>query len=224
MKFRMNIIGLAAFVLLAASGCSPSSDPLTDSFSYEAEDLELLVNLSTQALTCKKATAAEIQVVNQGNLKKQEFLDQCAQVTGGSAWCSQLIRPNPDSVSIFRCTYGSTQVHQLIHPDTGTWKNAFTAVQLIQELEQKGLRVCKIYNWWRPEPYNKNVSGAAGRHPYATSIDVRFCSNSDADRGFEELCKQRKLGRIRAIGHYGSSALHFGVGDATANTWGRSCP
>ncbi|MGE3682694.1 MAG: hypothetical protein AB7G93_13295 [Bdellovibrionales bacterium] len=231
MKFRMNIIGLGVFLgALGLVACGEQSHfqsekvaPSIDN-SHETEDLELYGDNLVNALACKKATTAQISVVNQGNTKKDAFLQQCARETGGSAWCNQLIRPNPSSISVFRCTYGSSQVHQLIHPDTATWKNAIQAVRLIQELEQKGLRVCQIYNWWRPEPYNKNVGGAAGRHPYATSVDVRFCSNADANHGFNELCKYRKEGRIRAIGHYGTSALHFGMGDSNGNTWGKSCP
>lgn len=173
---------------------------------------------------CVKATSSQIAVVNQGNLKKDAFLEQCALATAGSPWCNQLVRPNPDSISTFRCTYGTNQMHQLIHPNENTWKHAFNAVKLIQELEQKGFRIKIVYNWWRPEPYNKNVGGAAGRHPMGTSVDVRFVTNSQADQAFLELCKYRKQGRVRAIGHYGTNALHFGIGDSTGNTWGKSCP
>lgn len=229
-KPKISVVGLCLFLgMFTLTACGnqndfPQADQVSEKPNYEAEDLELFDDNFVHALACKKATSAQISVVNQGNTKKAAFLQQCARETGGSAWCNQIIRPNPSSISTFRCTYGSSQVHQLIHPNTATWKNAIQAVRLIQELEQKGLRVCQIYNWWRPEPYNKNVGGAAGRHPYATSVDVRFCSNADANRGFDELCKFRKAGRIRAIGHYGTSALHFGIGDSTGNTWGRSCP
>lgn len=230
MKFRMNLAFLAAiFFPLLIAGCGNAGQGSTDNVK-PGEISPQLPNTGEMdedlvgALGCKKATAQQIRVVNQGNAKKEDFLQRCARETGGSAWCSQLTRPNPSSISTFRCTYGTSQVHQLIHPSETTWKNAIGAVRLIQELEQKGYRVCLIYNWWRPEPYNQNVGGAAGRHPLATSVDVRFCSNSDANKAFDELCKYRKQGRIRAIGHYGTNALHFGVGDSTGNTWGRSCP
>lgn len=143
--------------------------------------------------------------------------------TNGSFWCDQVVRPNPKSVNTFRCTYGSSQAHNLIHPDESTWKYPIEGVRILQDLSAKGIKISQIYNWWRPEPYNKNVGGAAGRHPYGTSIDVRFASNSEADRAFKELCKMRKAKRLRAIGHYGSASLHIGVGDKTANTWGKSC-
>lgn len=228
-KSKISIVGILIFIgIFGLVACGNQSDfqavGSSEKTVYEAEDLELFDDNLVYALACKKATSAQISVVNQGNAKKDTFLQQCARETGGSSWCAQLIRPNPNSISVFQCTYGNSQVHQLIHPNTGTWKNAIKAVLLIQELEQKGLRVCQIYNWWRPEPYNKNVGGAAGRHPFATSVDVRFCSNADADRGFTELCKYRKQGRIRAIGHYGTSALHFGIGDSAGNTWGKTCP
>lgn len=191
---------------------------------YE-DDLELLIEQSeVMPFACQSASSSQLKQVNDGNIKLSKFVQQCARATGNSAWCAELTRPNPASHATFHCTYSSKQAHSLIHPDENTWKHAFGAVLLIQELEQKGLRVCSIYNWWRPEPYNKNVGGAAGRHPYGTSVDVRFCSNSDANRAFDELCKLRKQGKIRAIGHYGTSALHFGMGDSVGNTWGRSCP
>lgn len=172
---------------------------------------------------CRRATTAQIYEVNLGNDKKDEFLDRCVRETKSSHWCNQLVHPNWNSESMFRCTYGSNQVHQLIHPKESTWKYAITAVKIVQELSRKNIKACKIYNWWRPEPYNKNVGGAKGRHPYGTSVDVRFCNEREANRAFAELCKMRSKRRIRAIGHYGSSSLHIGVGDRLANTWGKRC-
>lgn len=190
-----------------------------------ADEFENNINLpgDLQELGCARASSAQLRVINKGNVKKGEFLNYCLGNTGNSNWCQQLVRPNPDSKSIFNCTYGSAQAHQLIYPEKNIWAYAIGAVQLVQKLQQKGLRICEIYNWWRPEPYNKNVGGAAGRHPFGTSVDVRFCSSSDAIKGFDELCKYRKQGLIRAIGYYGGTGVHFGVGDKTANTWGRSC-
>ena len=98
------------------------------------------------------------------------------------------------------------------------------ASQLVKELEKKGIKVCLIYNWWRPEPYNANVGGAAGRHPYGTSVDTRMCTLADMEKAFTQLCEWREEGRLRAIGYYGSTGLHFGMGDAVANTWGKDCP
>lgn len=227
MTFKKNVVGVWVLAVSVVVGCGYPSDfsprAIRTIASDSAPDL-IDDSYFSPVAACTKATSSQLAAVNQGNQKKTEFLNQCAQATGNSAWCTQIIRPNPDSISTFRCTYGENQVHQLIHPDKSTWKNAINAVKLIQELEQKGFRIKLIYNWWRPEPYNKNVGGAAGRHPYATSVDVRFISNTQADQAFDELCKYRKQGRIRAIGHYGTNALHFGMGDATGNTWGRTCP
>jgi len=172
---------------------------------------------------CLRASSSQKEYVTLGWTKKDEFLQQCAAKTGNSSWCAQLVRPNPSSKSTFGCTYGTSQPHNLIHPDEKTWKYPIAAVGIIKDLQAKGIKVSQIYNWWRPEPYNKNVGGAAGRHPYGTSVDVRFASNSEADRAFREMCKMRKAGRLRALGHYGSSSLHIGVGDKVANTWGKSC-
>ncbi|HRB81815.1 MAG TPA: hypothetical protein PK614_06080 [Nitrospira sp.] len=189
------------------------------------DDFEFLIGLDkVSAFACVKANAAQLRVVNQGVAEVNHFRKHCAEATSGSAWCEQLVRPNPASRATFDCTYSASQSHYLIHPNQSTWKHAFAAVNLIGELETKGIRVCQIYNWWRPEPYNANVGGAPGRHPYGTSVDVRFCSMSDVNRAFLELCKMRKAGRLRALGYYGTTALHFGIGDSLANTWGRSCP
>jgi hypothetical protein len=230
MKFRKNLLAVAlCFGSLSVIGCGDASQfedspQIAEEDNHEHEDLELIGKELISPLGCTKATQAQKDYVNLGNTKKDKFLAQCARETGGSAWCGQIIRPNPDSINTFRCTYGNTQVHQLIHPDESTWANSINAVKLVQDLERSGLRVCKIYNWWRPEPYNKNVGGAKTRHPAATSVDVRFCSNGEANRGFTALCRYRKQGRLRAIGHYGTSALHFGMGDIRNNTWGRTCP
>ncbi len=174
--------------------------------------------------SCRTASANQIAEVNLGFGKLQRFLAECASATNGSHWCNEVARPNPDSVSVFHCTYGTSQPHNLIHPDEGTWTNAFRAIRLVQELEAKNIKACTIYNWWRPEPYNKNVGGAPGRHPFGTSIDVRFCSMTDMEKAHRELCAWRKQGRIRAVGYYGTTALHFGIGDRAGNTWGKNCP
>ncbi|MES2963624.1 MAG: hypothetical protein V4760_07010 [Bdellovibrionota bacterium] len=173
---------------------------------------------------CTKANAQQLAQVNAGNLKAQAFLNRCALETLGSPWCEQLTRPNPDSKNQFFCTYSPEQPHMLIHPDESTWVNAITAVKLVKELQTKAIKIDLIYNWWRPEPYNANVGGAAGRHPFGTSIDVRFATKADQTKAHGELCKLRKAGRLRALGWYASTALHLGVGDHTPNTWGKDCP
>ena len=179
---------------------------------------------SIQLKACRRASSRQLASVEDGNTKREAFLERCYEETGGSCWCDQLTRPNPSSINTFRCTYGNELPHQLIHPDEKTWDFAIEAAKIVLELEQKNIAVSIIYNWWRPEPYNKNVGGAAGRHPFGTSIDVRFVRKSDQEKAFLELCKMRKKGRIRAVGYYSSSALHFGVGDHTGNTWGKACP
>jgi hypothetical protein len=173
---------------------------------------------------CIRATADQRAQVNSGNQKIDRFLARCAAATKSSAWCQQLIRPNPASAAMFSCTYGKRQPHTLVHPNESTWTNAIKAVQIVESLTKQGIEVCQIYNWWRPEPYNKNVDGKPGRHPAGTSVDVRFCSNQDADRAFYKLCGWRAQGKINAIGHYGNSGLHLGIGDLRANTWGETCP
>lgn len=192
----------------------PSEESLAEDF-----DLDLMFGLRG----CQKANSNQIAVVNQGNALQNNFMNECERVTGNKNLCQQIRRPNPSSQGTFYCTYSSNQPHQLIHPSTSTWKYAFKAIELIDRLKAKGLCVSQIYNWWRPEPYNKNVGGAAGRHPLGTAVDVRFCTKTDAIKAFDTLCQYRKKGEVRALGYYGSTGLHIGVGDTSANTWGRNC-
>lgn len=227
---------------LVLAGCQKGSDelssvntpsaPAENQKSQEQQDSEDIADHiqndpaiaeEIQSLGCLKASTAQKSQVNLGISKKDKFLQKCAAETNNSFWCEQLVHPNLRSASTFRCTYGSGQVHNLVHPDEKTWKYPIEAVKILHDLTGKGIKVSQIYNWWRPEPYNKNVGGAAGRHPYGTSVDVRFASDNEANRAFRELCKMRSKKRIRALGHYGSASLHIGVGDKTANTWGKSC-
>lgn len=210
-----------------ADGFTPYSPSPEISAEMIEEDLELQYDLheifDTQA-ACTKATPQQIAEVNAGNAKADAFKQRCLTETGNSPWCEQLMRPNPESRNQFNCTYGPQQPHQLIHPDESTWAHAIGAVKIIQDLQAKGFKIEVVYNWWRPEPYNQNVGGAAGRHPFGTSVDVRFMSKDDQLKAHAELCKMRSNGRLRALGYYNSTALHFGVGDHTPNTWGKNCP
>jgi hypothetical protein len=224
MHFKTFFFSLLAIFFLGISTVQAQMlDEHPEHSEEPLDDGELFLELN-ELMGCQSANAQQLLMINLGNQKRDALLSQCYAQTNNSRWCDQLVRPNPSSIGTFRCTYGTNQVHQLIHPDESTWKNAIAAVQLIKDLEAKGIRACEIYNWWRPEPYNNNVGGAAGRHPFGTSVDVRMCSDREAILAFSELCKYRKQGRIRAIGYYGSSSLHFGVGDHVANTWGKSCP
>ena len=210
---------------LQTTQLSPDHARDSDEFDHEhAHDDGLNLNEIIFPYGCTKASSTQIGVVKTGNAKIDKFVSGCVSATGSSRWCQELTRPNPSSRSTFICTYGSDLPHQLIHPDESTWKSAYKAVQLVTELEQKGISVYQIYNWWRPEPYNENVGGAAGRHPFGTSVDVRFSSTRDMEKAHSQLCKWRTAGRLRAIGYYGSTGLHFGIGDARGNTWGKGCP
>ncbi|WP_295900991.1 hypothetical protein [uncultured Bdellovibrio sp.] len=228
MNLKLNALALIALLGLGTVACQGGGAG-TNEYTEDSADLadhihnDASVDEEIQSLGCMKASGSQKTQVNLGLSKKDRFLQKCAAETNNSFWCDQVVRPNPRSVSTFRCTYGSSQAHNLVHPDENTWKYPIEAVKILHDLTAKGIKVSQIYNWWRPEPYNKNVGGAAGRHPYGTSIDVRFASNSEADRAFRELCKMRSQKRIRAIGHYGSASLHIGVGDKVANTWGKSC-
>jgi hypothetical protein len=246
MNQTKNVFGLKVFgtILFASSlfisGCQKQEQPfelqngsfiaqsgesLISDLEHEEEQQLDDVGIAALAvpLACLQGSRNQLAVINAGNAKYNSFMKACWAATNNSPWCEQLTRPNPSSRATFICTYGSDQPHRLIHPDESTWVNAFKAVQLVQELQAKGISVSQIYNWWRPEPYNKNVGGAGGRHPYGTSVDVRMASMNDMEKAFSQLCKWRSKGRLRAVGYYGSTGLHFGIGDKTANMWGKSC-
>lgn len=196
---------------------------LTMSFSLAFAHEEEL-DLEAGPMTCLKAPSKEVELVKDGLSKKDRFLKKCRRETGSNGWCDEIVRPNPDSKPIFECTYGTNQPHFLIHPDESTWQFAIDAVKLVKEIEEKGLEVCQIYNWWRPETYNKNVRGSATRHPFGTSVDVRFCTRVEQIKAHAVLCEIRAEGRLRALGDYGGTGLHLGVGDSVPNTWGKPCP
>lgn len=201
------------------------TSPIADEHGHLHDDGESIFGVA-QSLTgagCVKATAQQKAYVDYGNKLYKDFIKQCVNRTGASTWCEQLTRPNPDSAEIFACTYGEDQEHRFIHPDQSTWRNAFEAVKIIEDLQRSGIGVRRIYNWWRPEPYNKNVEGAGGRHPLGTSVDVEFDSQSDKNSAFRALCRMRSQGRIKAIGYYPTHGLHVGIDDKVPNTWGKDC-
>lgn len=198
------------------------SSPIADEHGHLHDDGESVFGLMGGS-GCVEATEQERAYVDYGNKFYKEFIKKCVDQTGAAYWCEELTRPNPDSADIFACTYGEQQTHRFIHPDKSTWRNAFEAVKIIEDLRRKGIGVRRIYNWWRPEPYNKNVDGAGGRHPLGTSVDVEFHSNRDKNLAFRALCKMRNQGRIKAIGYYPSQGLHIGINDKIPNTWGKNC-
>lgn len=223
-----------AFTLIFLVGCQeapPAVDtdldngqltsPIADEHGHLHDDGESIFGLTGG--DCTKASKEQKAYVDYGNKLYDKFIKTCVNETGASTWCKQLTRPNPDSADIFACTYGSKQIHRFIHPDRSTWSSAIKAVRIIEDLQRQGIGVRRIYNWWRPEPYNKNVDGAGGRHPLGTSVDVEFNSNRDKNLAFRALCKMRSKGRIKAIGYYPSHGLHLGIDDKIPNTWGKSC-
>lgn len=196
--------------------------PIADEHGHLHDDGESIFGLMGGS-GCVKATKEQKAYVDHGNKLYKQFIQSCIKETGSPTWCEQLSRPNPDSADVFACTYGDKQIHRFIHPDQSTWANAFKSVKIIEALQDKGIGVRRIYNWWRPEPYNKNVDGAGGRHPFGTAVDVEFESTRDKNLAFSALCKMRSQGRIKAIGYYPSHALHIGIADKIPNTWGKNC-
>lgn len=195
----------------------------THSDSIQDDHEQMIDMVMVEQKGCSKPSQAQLNQVNLGLKKLNQFLEKCYAETSSKKWCDQVARPNPDSYSTFSCTYSATQPHYFIHPDESTWKYAIQAVKLVQDLQRNSVKIDKIYNWWRPEPYNANVGGAAGRHPLGTSVDVRFVNKTEQNKAHKLLCAHRKQGRLRALGYYSGTGLHLGVGDKAANTWGKAC-
>lgn len=196
-------------------------------YAHDDEMLDLLEDQNNSNIKCTKATASQIQIVKNGNAKRDQFLKRCEEEKIPDFLCEQIIRPNPSSKERFICTYGNDLPHQLIDPDESTWEFAFQGAKIVMALGKYGVRVNQIYNWWRPEPYNSNVGGAPGRHPQGTSIDVRMAGMKDTTKALSLLCKWRNQKTnsrsLNAIGYYGNTGIHFGVGDTWENTWGSPC-
>lgn len=196
------------------------------SFAHDEEMLDLLED-KVERKTCIKANAKQLSLIQSGNAKKDLFLQQCAEAGVTSDLCQQLTRPNLNSKSTFTCTYGNEVPHQLIDPDESTWEFAFQGAKIVMELQKNGVSVDNIYNWWRPEPYNKNVGGVPIRHPEGTSIDVRMSNITHASKALSLLCKWRNnktdFKALNALGYYGNTGIHFGVADTLENTWGNPC-
>ena len=181
-------------------------------------------------VTLHTASADQKQKVLSGIELQNSFLAACKSFGVQDQWCDQLMRPNPnpEEFKTFSWTYGSAiPLHIFIDPDQTTWKNAFRGAIFVQKLEQSGININQIVNWWRPEPYNRNVCGAPGRHPFATSIDVEFKTLSDTRRARKKLCQWFDSAQINSLGYYGNEKVHIGVGDilgpGMGETWGKVC-
>ena len=225
---KVQLLTLFVIFILFQLGCQRSEyaeySYIADNHSSELQDdFESEQGYFSTLARCKQATADQIGYVNLGTSKLNQFLQRCYRETNSKKWCDQVARPNPDSRSTFDCTYSPQQPHVFVHPEENTWAHAIGAVKLVIGLEQQSIKVETIYNWWRPEPYNANVGGAAGRHPQGTSVDVRFSSKTEQNKAHKALCAARKKGLLRALGYYSGTGLHLGVGDKTPNTWGKSC-
>lgn len=161
----------------------------------------------------QRASLPEVTEVLKGVALKEEFLSACIERTNRMDFCQQVIRPNPASASIFRCTYPPGVPPVFIPVERGKWIYAFRAIEWMDEMEAQGIALSHIYNWLRPEPYNKNVSGDPNRHPFGTAIDLRLATKGDQQKAFTYLCEKWRAHQIHAIGYYGSASLHLGMGD-----------
>ena len=160
-----------------------------------------------------RANIEQIVDVLKGIALKPEFIEQCEKATDRPDLCKQIIRPNPDSKSIFACTYPPGVASIFIPPEKGVWHFAFQAIRWISEIENLGISFSHIYNWLRPEPYNKNASGHPDRHPFGTAVDIKLRSKGDQHLAFEFFCEKWRSGQMNAIGFYSSASLHLGIGD-----------
>lgn len=150
------------------------------------------------------------------------FISSCTSRGVSRKTCTEMTRPNPLEEARFACTYGKSAPHELVPPKT-KWDQAIKLAKVYESLRAQGVCTDEVYNWWRPEPYNRNVEGAKARHPNATCIDVRFCSVADAKKALRALCKLRSQGKITSVGYYGATGVHIGM-DPQDGSWGGACP
>src|SRR5688572_17451476 len=111
------MIVIVTATLLTAFSFALHADELTHFDDFESLFPEQIL----QPLSCTRATREQIREINSGLLMIDEFLTGCYAYNSNSPWCDQLVRPNPESIDIFHCTYGTNQPHRLIHPDRNTW-------------------------------------------------------------------------------------------------------
>lgn len=183
------------------------------------------------AKTCESGgmvKAGPLETPNQAEQLRlrSEFLTDCAAEGIHPSLCENLTHPNNNSKMEFRCTFPSFTQHVLLPNNRSLWTNGFQGAKAFQEaLEEQGLEpnqgACpQIYNYYRPEPYNANVGGAAGRHPNGTAVDVEFCTKEEAQKALNKFAKMRMEKRINSIGIYSSGIrIHIGFGTEKGNTW-----
>ena len=172
---------------------------------------------------CKKGRRAKFAKGKYETGDVTTFVRTCLEKGVLERFCLNLTHPNqdPESMRAFRCTYPGMP-HVLIPKDESEWTFAFEAALILQTMARE-TKVCidEIYNWYRPEPYNRNVDGRPNRHPKATAIDVKFCTKEDAKKAHRALCELYKKKSIWALGSYPSgNKLHIGVRPELHTTWG----
>lgn len=184
-----------------------------------AEEMNKIVNAPAQPINNNCPRKIKKGKYESGDVPK--FVRTCLEKGVLQRYCFDMTHPNLDSIEQFRCTYPG-KPHLLIPKDESEWTFAFEAALILQNMARE-TKVCidEIYNWYRPEPYNKNVGGRPNRHPNATAIDVQFCTKEDAKKAHRALCELYKKKAIWALGSYPSgNKLHIGVRPERHTTWG----
>jgi hypothetical protein len=119
---------------------------------------------------------------------RRAFLEQCFKAKGTSKrLCMDMTCPNtnPGNQVKFRETYGNDLPYQMV-PSPSEYKYGITLAKIVRKLENKGICVKQITNWFRPSPYNYKVGGANSSYHMVKgggkAVDILLCSRADQRR------------------------------------------
>lgn len=134
------------------------------------------------------------------------FINTCLARGIREQFCRQITSPNTNSARTFGSVYGSQPF--VLMPPQDRWETGLHLLTIAESLSEHA-QICQIRNWYRPEPYNRAVSGARGsQHLSAGAIDIEFCSVADKNRALRAaLAMRQRFQTPPGVGVYGEGSL-----------------
>lgn len=150
---------------------------------------------------------------------QSNFISTCLSRGIREQFCRQITSPNTDSIGTFRQVYGNKPF--VLMPSQDRWETGLHLLTIAESLAEYG-KICEIRNWYRPEPYNRAVSGAKGsQHLSAGAIDIEFCSVAEKNNALKAaLAMRQKYGSPPGVGVYGEGSLVIHI-DMSNRIYGR---
>lgn len=133
------------------------------------------------------------------------FVSKCVKRVGSQKFCRAMTSPNKNSKGTFSKVYGKNTPFILM-PKEDKFETGIRLLEIAMGADKAGQgKVCRIANWYRPEPYNSRVGGAGrSQHISAGAIDIKFCSRNDRNRAIRHFLQvERKIKKL-GIGTYSS--------------------